>query len=247
MTIRTALVTGAMGGLGTAICQAFAKDGHKVVAAYHPDLDKPQEWLAEMQAAGFKDFFIAAGDVSDFESAKAMVAEAESKAGEIDILVNNAGITRDRFFAKLDRAQWDAVLSTNLNSVFNVTQPVSTKMAARGWGRIINISSVNGVRGQAGQTNYSAAKAGILGFTKALAQELVTKGVTVNAIAPGYIATKMVMAIRDDIRNGIVDGIPMKRFGKPEEIGALCSYLSSELAGYMTGATLNINGGLHMC
>lgn len=246
MTIKAALVTGAMGGLGTAICQAFAKDGYKVVAAYHPQLDKPEEWLAEMRAAGYNDFLTAAGDVSDYESSKAMVAEAEAKAGPIDILVNNAGITRDRFFPKLDRGMWDAVLSTNLNSVFNVTHHVSAKMAARGWGRIINISSVNGIRGQAGQTNYSAAKAGILGFTKALAQELVTKGVTVNAIAPGYIATKMVMAIRDDIRQGIVDGIPMKRFGKPEEIGGLCSYLCSELAGYMTGATLNINGGLHM-
>ena len=246
MTIKVALVTGAMGGLGTAICQAFAKDGYKVVAAYHPQMDKPEEWLAEMRAAGFNDFLTAAGDVADYESSKAMVADAESKAGPIDILVNNAGITRDRFFAKLNRGMWDAVMSTNLDSVFNVTHHVSPKMVARGWGRIINISSVNGVRGQAGQTNYSAAKAGIIGFTKALAQELVTKGVTVNAIAPGYIATKMVMAIRDDIRQGILDGIPMKRFGKPEEIGALCSYLSSELAGYMTGATLNINGGMHM-
>ncbi|MDD5175332.1 MAG: beta-ketoacyl-ACP reductase [Sterolibacterium sp.] len=246
MTNRVALVTGAMGGLGTAICRAFAKDGYKVVAAYHPELDKPEEWLAEMRADGFNDFITVAADVSDYESSRAMVAEAEAKAGPIDILVNNAGITRDRFFPKMGRDMWDAVMSTNLNSVFNVTQQVSSKMAARGWGRIINISSVNGVKGQAGQTNYSAAKAGILGFTKALAQELVTKGVTVNAIAPGYISTKMVMAIRDDVRQGIIDGIPMKRFGKPEEIGALCSYLSSDLAGYMTGATLNINGGLHM-
>lgn len=246
MTNKVALVTGAMGGLGTAICQAFAKDGYEVVAAYHPVLDKPEEWLAEMKAAGFNDFATVAGDVSDYESSKAMVAEAEIKAGPIDILVNNAGITRDRFFAKMGRNMWDEVLSTNLNSVFNVTHHVSAKMAARGWGRIINISSVNGIRGQAGQTNYSAAKAGILGFTKALAQELVTKGVTVNAIAPGYIGTKMVMAIRDDVRQGIIDGIPMKRLGKPEEIGALCSYLCSDLAGYMTGATLNINGGMHM-
>lgn len=246
MTNRVALVTGAMGGLGTAICQAFAKDGYKVVAAYHPELDKPEEWLAEMKTAGFNDFTTVAADVTDYESSRAMVAEAEAKAGPIDILVNNAGITRDRFFAKMDRRMWDAVLSTNLNSLFNVTHHVSGKMAARGWGRIINISSVNGIRGQAGQTNYSAAKAGVLGFTKALAQELVSKGVTVNAIAPGFVSTKMVMAIRDDIRQGILDSIPMKRFGRPEEIGALCSYLSSDLAGYMTGATLNINGGMHM-
>jgi acetoacetyl-CoA reductase len=142
--------------------------------------------------------------------------------------------------------QWRAVLSTNLDSVFNVTRHVIDGMMERGWGRIINISSVNGVKGQAGQSNYSAAKAGVIGFTKALAQELATKGVTVNAIAPGYVATKMVMAIREDILKSIVDTIPMKRLAKPEEMGALCSYLASDLAGYMTGATLNINGGLYL-
>jgi len=245
MTQRVAFVTGAMGGLGTAICQAFAKDGYKVVAAYHPQFDNKDEWLKEQEAAGFKDFVPVAGDVSDIESCKAMVAEAEAKAGPVDILVNNAGITRDRMFAKMEKDQWDAVIATNLSSLFNMTKQVSAKMAERGWGRIINISSVNGVKGQAGQTNYSAAKAGVIGFSKALAQELATKGVTVNAIAPGYVATKMVMAIREDVLKGIVDTIPMKRLAKPEEIGGLCSYLASELAGYMTGATLNINGGLN--
>ncbi|MDD5249900.1 MAG: beta-ketoacyl-ACP reductase [Rhodocyclaceae bacterium] len=245
MTQRVAFVTGAMGGLGTAICQAFAKDGYKVVAAYHPEFDNKDEWLKEQEAAGFKDFIPVAGDVSDIESAKTMVAEAEAKAGPIDILVNNAGITRDRMFAKMEKDQWDAVIATNLTSLFNMTKQVSAKMAERGWGRIINISSVNGVKGQAGQSNYSAAKAGVIGFSKALAQELATKGVTVNAIAPGYVATKMVMAIREDVLKSIVDTIPMKRLAKPEEIGALCSYLASELAAYMTGATLNINGGLH--
>ncbi len=245
MTQRTAFVTGAMGGLGTAICQAFAKDGYKVVAAYHPQFDNKDEWLKEMEAAGFKDFVPVAGDVTDIESCKAMAAEAESLAGPIDILVNNAGITRDRMFGKMEKDQWDAVISTNLSSLFNMTKQVSVGMATRGWGRIINISSVNGVKGQAGQSNYSAAKAGVIGFTKALAQELATKGVTVNAIAPGYVATKMVMAIREDILKSIVDTIPMKRLAKPEEMGALCSYLASDLAGYMTGATLNINGGLH--
>jgi acetoacetyl-CoA reductase len=230
-----------MGGLGTAICQAFAKDGYKVVAAYHPEFDNKDEWLKEMTAAGFKDFVC----VADIESCKAMAAEAEAKAGPVDILVNNAGITRDKMFAKMEKDQWDAVISTNLTSLFNMTKQVSAKMAARGWGRIINISSVNGVKGQAGQSNYSAAKAGVIGFTKALAQELATKGVTVNAVAPGYVATKMVMAIREDVLKGIVDTIPMKRLAKPEEMGALCSYLASDLAGYMTGATLNINGGLH--
>ncbi len=246
MTQRVAFVTGAMGGLGTAICQAFAKDGHKVVAAYHPQFDNKDEWLKEMEAAGFKDFVCVAGDVADIESCKAMVAEAEAKAGPVDILVNNAGITRDKMFAKMEKDQWDAVISTNLTSLFNVTKQVSAKMAERGFGRIINISSVNGVKGQAGQANYSAAKAGVIGFTKALAQELATKGVTVNAVAPGYVATKMVMAIREDVLKSIVDTIPMKRLAKPEEMGALCSYLASDLAGYMTGATLNINGGLYL-
>jgi acetoacetyl-CoA reductase len=220
MTQRVAFVTGAMGGLGTAMCQAFAKDGHKVVAAYHPQFDNKDEWLKEMEAAGFKDFICVAGDVSDLESCKAMVAEAEAKAGPIDILVNNAGITRDKMFAKMEKDQWDAVISTNLTSLFNMTKQVSANMAARGWGRIINISSVNGVKGQAGQSNYSAAKAGVIGFTKALAAEMATKGV--------------------------VDTIPMKRLATPEELGALCSYLASDLAGYMTGATLNINGGLYL-
>ena len=246
MTQRVAFVTGAMGGLGTAICQAFAKDGYKVVAAYHPQFDNKDEWLKEMEAAGFKDFVCVPGDVTKLEECQAMVAEAEAKAGPVDILVNNAGITRDRFFAKMEKDQWEAVISTNLSSLFNMTKQVSAKMAERGWGRIINISSVNGVKGKAGQANYSAAKAGVIGFTKALAQELATKGVTVNAIAPGYVATKMVMAIREDILKTIVDSVPMKRLAKPEEMGALCSYLASDLAGYMTGATLNINGGLHM-
>ncbi len=245
MTQRIALVTGAMGGLGTAICQELAKAGHKVVAAYHPQFDNKDEWLKEQEAAGFKDFIPVAGDVADLASVQAMVAEAEAKAGPIDILVNNAGITRDKMFAKMERDQWDAVIATNLTSLFNLTKQVSSKMAERGWGRIINISSVNGVKGQMGQTNYSAAKAGVIGFTKALAAELAAKGVTVNAIAPGYVATKMVMAIREDVPKGIVDSVPMKRLAKPEEIGYACAFLANELSGFTTGATLNINGGLY--
>ena len=245
MTQRVALVTGAMGGLGTAICQQLAKAGHKVVAAYHPEFDKPDEWSREMADAGFTDFICVAGDVTLLESCSAMVAQAEAQAGPIDILVNNAGITRDRLFAKLEAAQWDAVIATNLSSLFNMTKQVSSKMAMRGWGRIINISSVNGVKGQAGQANYSAAKAGVIGFTKALAAELAAKGVTVNAIAPGYVATKMVMAIKPEILQSIVDTVPMKRLAKPEEIGGACVYLASDLAAFMTGATMNINGGLY--
>jgi acetoacetyl-CoA reductase len=189
MTQRVALVTGAMGGIGTAICQELAKAGHKVVAAYHPEFDKPAEWTKAMAEAGFNDFICVAGDVSDYDSCVALAAEAEAKAGPIDILVNNAGITRDKMFGRMELAQWNAVISTNLNSLFNMTKQVSAKMAERGWGRIINISSLNGLKGQAGQTNYSAAKAGVIGFTKALAAEVAAKGVTVNAICPGYVAT----------------------------------------------------------
>ncbi len=245
MTQRVALVTGAMGGLGTAICQELAKAGHKVVASYHPQFDNKEEWLKEMAAAGFNDFVCVAGDVSSWDDCVKMVAEAEASAGPVDILVNNAGITRDRMFAKMERDGWDAVIGTNLTSLFNMTKQVSSKMADRGWGRIINISSVNGLKGQAGQTNYSAAKAGVIGFSKALAAELAAKGVTVNAICPGYVATKMVMAIKPEILQTIIDGVPMKRLAKPEEIGGACVYLASELAGFMTGATMNLNGGLY--
>src|SRR5690554_2623969 len=242
MATRIALVTGAMGGIGTAICQALARDGFRVVANCLPGYEHRDVWLADQKAAGFE-FTPAEGDVSDYDSCAAMVARIEAEVGPVDVLVNNAGITRDKFFSRMDKAMWDAVINTNLNSLFNVTHHISAKMAERGWGRIINISSVNGVKGQAGQTNYSTAKAGVLGFTKALAAELATKGVTVNAIAPGYIATETVIAIRQ----AITDSVPMKRLGKPEEVGALCAYLASDMAGYMTGATLNMNGGLHMC
>jgi acetoacetyl-CoA reductase len=245
MTQRVALVTGAMGGIGTAICQELAKAGHKVVAAYHPQFDKPEEWGKAMAEAGFNDFIAVAGDVSDYDSCVALAAEAEAKAGPIDILVNCAGITRDKMFARMELAQWNAVISTNLGSLFNMTKQVSSKMAERGWGRIINISSVNGLRGQAGQTNYSAAKAGVIGFTKALAAELAAKNVTVNAICPGYVATQMVMAIKPEILQSIVDTVPMKRLAKPEEIGGACVYLASDIAGFMTGSTLNICGGLY--
>ncbi len=245
MAARIALVTGGMGGLGTAICKALAEDGMTVVANCLPNFPPRDEWLAKMRAEGYT-VHAAEGDVSDFDSCAAMVKRIEAEIGAIDVLVNNAGITRDTVLRKMEKAQWDAVMSTNLDSLFNVTRQVIEGMTARGWGRIINMSSVNGVKGQFGQPNYSAAKAGVLGFTKAVAQEVVRKGVTVNAIAPGYIGTEMVMAIKEEVRNQIVETIPMGRFGKPEEIGHLVRFLASDLAGYMTGATFNINGGLHM-
>ena len=244
MSKKVALVTGGMGGIGTAICKALAKDGYVVAANCLPAFPQKDEWLAKMKEEGF-DFVAAEGDVSDYDSCKAMVDKIEAEVGPIGVVVNNAGITRDKFFVKMEKAQWDAVLTTNLDSLFNVTHHVAGRMAERGWGRIVNISSVNGVKGQAGQTNYSAAKAGVIGFTKALAAEMATKGVTVNAVAPGYIGTEMVMAIREDVRNAIIETVPMKRLGKPEEIGAAVSYLASEMAGYITGTTLNVNGGLY--
>jgi acetoacetyl-CoA reductase len=246
MTQRIALVTGAMGGLGTAICQGLAKDGMKVVANCLPGFPQKDEWLAKQKELGF-DFIAAEGDVSDYESSVAMVAKIEAEVGPIEVLVNNAGITRDKFFPKMDKGQWDAVIATNLDSLFNVTHTVSPKMAERGWGRIINVSSVNGQKGAFGQTNYSAAKAGMHGITKALALEYARKGVTVNTISPGYIGTKMVLAIPKDILDSkIVPQIPVGRLGKPEEVAGLVAYLCSEEAAFVTGANIAINGGQHM-
>jgi acetoacetyl-CoA reductase len=245
MNTKVALVTGAMGGLGTAMCQALSKEGYKVAANCLPNFPPAAEWMTAQKALGYN-FFKAEADVTDEAAVIAMVEKITAEVGPISVLVNNAGITRDKFFVKMDRKMWDAVISTNLSSLFNVTHAVLPGMIERAFGRIINISSINGVKGQAGQANYSAAKAGCLGFTKALAQEVVTKGVTVNAIAPGYIATDMVMAIREDVRESIRKTIPMQRFGKPEEIGGLVAYIASDIAGFMTGATINMNGGLHM-
>ena len=241
---KIAVVTGSERGLGRGMAVALAQAGADVLGVTYAAA--APETAAAIAAAGRRYVHVQA-DLSSLEPIQGVIDAALAAYGRIDILVNNAGITRDKFFPKMEKGQWDAVINTNLNSLFNVTHHVSAKMAERGWGRIINISSVNGVKGQAGQTNYSAAKAGVLGFTKALAAELASKGVTVNAIAPGYVGTEMVMAIREDIRQGIIDSVPMKRLGRPDEIGDLCAYLASDKAAYITGATININGGLHMC
>jgi acetoacetyl-CoA reductase len=243
---RIALVTGGTGGIGTAICRQLAKDGCTVVANYiAQEAEKAQAWLAEHRAAGF-DVHIAEGDVSNFESCAAMAAKIKAEVGLVDILVNNAGITKDGMFKKMPLENWMAVININLNSVFNVSKQVLDDMLEKGWGRVINVSSINGQKGQFGQTNYSAAKAGMHGFTKALAQETAAKGITVNTISPGYIGTDMVMAIKEEVRNQIVAGIPVGRLGKPEEIAKLVSYLASDDAAFITGANIAINGGQHM-
>jgi acetoacetyl-CoA reductase len=244
---KVALVTGGVGGIGTAICKKLAADGHFVVANY-AIAGSEERWQKDMAAAGMNgtQSALAFGDVTDFAAMGEMVAKIKAQHGPIDILVNCAGITRDATFRKMNPEQWRAVLSTNLDSVFNVTRHVIDDMMERGWGRIVNISSVNATRGQFGQTNYAAAKAGILGFTKSLAQEVVKKGVTVNAISPGYVQTDMVMAIREDVRQAIVSQIPAGRLAMPEEVADAVAFLASDKAAYITGANLAVNGGLHM-
>jgi acetoacetyl-CoA reductase len=245
MAERLAFVTGGMGGIGTAICKRLAANGNKVVANCLPGYDKQEEWLGKMRAQGYA-VHAAEGNVDDFDSCADMFYRITSIIGPVDILVNNAGITRDGVFKRMSESDWYDVINTNLNSVFNVTRQVVEGMTNRGWGRIINVSSVNALKGQFGQTNYSAAKAGMHGFSKALAQEVVRKGVTVNTISPGYVATDMVMAIRAEVREQIVASIPMGRLAQPDEIAGLVSYLASDDAGYITGANISINGGLHM-
>ena len=244
MTQKVAYVTGGMGGIGTSICQRLHRDGYKVIAGCGPsrDFDK---WLGEQRALGYT-FYASVGNVGAWDSTVEAFAKAKAEHGSIDILVNNAGITRDRMFLKMSREDWDAVIETNLNSMFNVTKQVVGDMVEKGWGRIVNISSVNGEKGQAGQTNYSAAKAGMHGFTMALAQELANKGVTVNTVSPGYIGTDMVRAIKPEVLEKIVGTIPVKRLGTPEEIASMVSWVASDEGGFATGADFSVNGGLHM-
>lgn len=245
MAKRIAYVTGGMGGIGTPICKRLCKEGYTVVAGCGPNSPRKDKWLADMRAEGF-DVHASEGNVSDWESTKAAFDKVKAEIGEIDILVNNAGITRDGQFRKMTKNQWDEVIDTNLNSLFNVTKQVIDSMADRGWGRIINISSVNGQKGQFGQTNYSTAKAGIHGFTMALAQEVASKGVTVNTVSPGYVGTDMVKAIRPEVLEKIIATIPLKRLAEPDEIASIVAWISSSEGGYSTGADFSLNGGLHM-
>ena len=244
MSQKLAYVTGGMGGIGTAICQRLHKMGYKVIAGCGPsrDFDK---WLGEQKAMGYS-FYASVGNVADWESTTSAFTKAVEQHGVIDVLVNNAGITRDRMFLKMTPEDWKAVIDTNLNAMFNVTKQVVPGMVDKGWGRIIQISSVNGEKGQSGQTNYSAAKAGMHGFTMALAQEMANKGVTVNTVSPGYIGTDMVKAIKPEILEKIVATIPVKRLGTPEEIGSIVGWLAGDESGFTTGADFSCNGGLHM-
>jgi len=240
---RIAFISGGMGGIGSAICRRLGRQGHTVVAGCLPDYDKKAEWLEQMRGEGYR-VHAAEGDVADFQSCSEMFYQVRSVVGPIDILVNNAGITRDSVFKRMTESDWMAVINTNLNSVFNVTRQVIDGMSERGWGRIINISSVNAIKGQFGQTNYSAAKAGMAGFSKALAQEVVRKGVTVNTVSPGYVETDMVMAIRKEIRDQIVAQIPMGRLAKPEEIAPMIVFLASDEAAFVTGNVYSCDGGM---
>ena len=244
MSQKVAYVTGGMGGIGTAICQRLHDDGFKVIAGCGPTRDYTK-WLDEQKALGYT-FYASVGNVGDWESTVEAFSKTKAEHGSIDVLVNNAGITRDRMFIKMTPEDWRSVIETNLNSMFNVTKQVVADMVEKGWGRIINISSINGAKGQAGQTNYSAAKAGMHGFSKALAQELASKGVTVNTVSPGYVGTDMVPAIREDVLEKIVATIPVKRLGEPKEIASMVSWLASNEGGYATGAEFSVNGGQHM-
>jgi acetoacetyl-CoA reductase len=241
---KVAFVTGGTGGIGAAICLKLADSGARVATNYRNE-EKARKWQEEVKAKGY-DIRIYQADVSDFDACAEVVKKIEADLGPVDILVNNAGITKDVTFRKMSKEQWDAVLTINLDSLYNVTRQIIESMTERGWGRIINISSINGQKGQLGQTNYSAAKAGMHGFTMALAQEVARKGVTVNTVSPGYIATDMVMAVPEEVRNKIIAGIPVGRLGTVEEIAALVDFIASEEAGFATGANFSMNGGQHM-
>ena len=244
MSQKIAYVTGGMGGIGTAICQRLAKDGYKVIAGCGPNSPRKDRWIGEQKAIGY-DFIPSEGNVSDWDSTVAAFEKVKAEVGRVDVLVNNAGITRDTVFRKMSPDDWKAVIDTNLNSLFNVTKQVIDGMVEANWGRIINISSVNGQKGQFGQTNYSTAKAGLHGFTMALSQEVANKGVTVNTVSPGYIATDMVKAIREDVLEKIVSAIPVKRLGLPNEIASICAWIASDDAAFATGADFSLNGGIH--
>ncbi len=242
---RLAYVTGGMGGIGTAISRRLCREGFRVVAGCGPGSKRKDTWIADMRAEGC-DVYASEGNVANWDSTRAAFEKVLKELGPVDVLVNNAGITADGTFRKMSFERWHKVIDTNLNSLFHVTKQVIDGMLDRGWGRVINISSVNGQRGQFGQTNYSTAKAGIHGFTMALAQEVASKGVTVNTVSPGYIGTEMVRAVKPEVLEKIVATIPVGRLGTPEEIASVVAWIASDDAAFATGADFSLNGGLHM-
>ncbi len=244
MSTRVALVTGGTGGIGTAIVRRLAKMGHQVVTNYRSE-EKTKAWRAKLAADGI-DVLTVKGDVADPRSCQAMIRDVEARLGPVDILVNNAGITRDTTFHKMTYQQWIDVVNTNLNACFNVTRPIIEGMRARKWGRIVQISSINGQKGQYGQANYAASKAGMHGFTISLAQENAKYGITVNTVSPGYIGTDMVMAVPEEVRAKIVAQIPLGRLGDPDEIAYAVAFFLDDKAAWVTGANLAVNGGHYM-
>lgn len=244
MTKRVAFVTGGNGGIGSAICRELAKQGHVVVAGYYPpEKEAAEAWQKEMHGQGFS-FGLAAVDVASFADCERAIAGVVEEFGQIEILVNCAGITLDGTLKKMPEKNWRAVISTNLDSAFNTTRQVINGMLDMGWGRIVNIASVNGQRGQFGQANYSAAKAGMHGFTMAVALETAAKGITVNTVSPGYVATEMTEAMPQEVLDSIVKSVPMRRMGTPDEIANAVGWLASEESSYVTGANIPVNGGL---
>ncbi|WP_346796451.1 acetoacetyl-CoA reductase [Halomonas sp. Bachu 37] len=240
-----AWVTGGTGGIGTAICRTLADAGFQVVAGYH-NPEKAKTWLETQKADGYTNIALSGVDLSDHDACLAGAREIQDSYGPISVLVNCAGITRDGTMKKMSYEQWYEVIDTNLNSVFNTCRSVIDMMLEHGYGRIINISSINGRKGQFGQANYAAAKAGMHGLTMSLAQETATKGITVNTVSPGYIATDMIMKIPEKVREAIRETIPVKRYGTPEEIGRLVAFLADQESGFITGANIDINGGQFM-
>jgi acetoacetyl-CoA reductase len=244
--LTTAVITGGIGGIGTAICRRLAKDSNRIVSTYiSSEKAKAEAWKAALEKEGYTAEIFEC-DVADYQACQNFAGLIEKKYGSIDILVNGAGITRDVMLRKMEKEMWDAVIDTNLDSVFNMTRSFINGMIKSGYGRIINISSVNGQKGQFGQTNYSTAKAGMIGFSRSLALELADKGITVNCICPGYVGTSMVQAIREDVLNTIIQQIPMKRLAKVEEIADAVAFLADKNSGYITGTELAVNGGLWM-